>query len=151
MNNYFGIGLRAKIAEIKGEQEALAADAGLSSKTVQRAMNGEVDERSKQLIAEALGTTIPTIELIGRNRALGRIWVAPESEEQNEFELTEILDGHNLFKALTGRITAYQINQPNLDPDPTKQDAVLRTDFQRLARIQGFLLSLMLLAPVDPI
>jgi predicted transcriptional regulator len=49
--NYFGEGLRAKLGEFKLKYEAFAKDAGISEKTVRRAIKGEeVDEKTKQSI-----------------------------------------------------------------------------------------------------
>jgi hypothetical protein len=50
-----------------------------------------------------------------------------------------------------GRLGRIKIMQRSLTTDWNKRDAAFRTDFERLTRIQAFLLSLMLLAPVDPI
>jgi hypothetical protein len=100
--NYFGEGLRAKLAEFKLKYEAFAKDAGISEKTVRRAIKREeVDETTKQSIVGALGTTIEVLESLGRSRILSRIWVPPEQNEKDVYELTEILDAHHLFRALS--------------------------------------------------
>jgi hypothetical protein len=150
MHNYFGIGLKAKLAELKMKQETLAAEARLSAKTVQRAVHGEADDRSKQLIVEALGTTINAIEMVGRNRILARVWAAPESERKAVYELREVLDGYNLVNALSGKVAAYGISQPNLADVIIDGETVFRIDYERLVRVQKFLLSVMLAAPIDP-
>jgi hypothetical protein len=50
--DYFGEGLRTKLGESKLKYQAFAIDAGISEKTVRRAIKGEeVDETSKQSMA----------------------------------------------------------------------------------------------------
>ena len=67
--NYFGERLRAKLGEFKLKYEEFAKDAGISEKTVQRAIKGEeLDETTKQSIVSALGTTIDVLESLGRSR-----------------------------------------------------------------------------------
>jgi hypothetical protein len=54
--NYFGEGMQAKRGGFKLKYEAFAKDAGISEKTICRAIKGEeVDERSKHSIVGALG------------------------------------------------------------------------------------------------
>jgi hypothetical protein len=146
--NYFGEGLRTKLAELQQKYEAFAKEAGISEKTVRRAIKGEeVDERSKQSIIRALGTTTEALISLGRSRILGRIWFPPEQI----YELTEVLDAHHLFCALTGKIQGYGITLPQLQTETFEGITVLGTDFEQLAKLQEFLISLMLIAPVDPL
>jgi hypothetical protein len=61
-----------------------------------------------------------------------------------------------LLHSLKGERTATrrladQIALPTLNADYNKRDGVVATDFERLTRLQVFLLSLMLMSPVDPI
>jgi len=66
--NYFGEGLGAKHGEFKLKYEAFAKDAGISEKTVRRAIKGEqVDEATKQSIVGALGTSIEMLESLAVN------------------------------------------------------------------------------------
>lgn len=150
--NYFGEGLRAKLGEFKLKYEAFAKDARISEKTVRRAIKGEeVDETTKQNIVGALGTTIEVLESLGRSRILSRVWVPPAQNEEDVYELTEILDAHHLFRALSGRIQGYGISQPQLETETTESDTIIRTNFEQLAKLQEFLISLMLIAPIDPV
>jgi rhodanese-related sulfurtransferase len=112
----FEVGLRAKLGEFKLKYEALAKDAGISEKTVCRAIKGEeVDEATKQSIVGSLGTSIEMLEWLGRSRILSRISVPPEQKEKDVYELTEILDAHHLFRALSGKIEGYGISLPQLE------------------------------------
>jgi hypothetical protein len=150
--NYFGEGLRTKLAELQLKYEAFAKEAGISEKTVRRAIKGEeVDERSKQSVIGALGTTTEALISLGRSRILGRIWFPPEQKEREIYELTEVLDAHHLFRALTGKIQGYGITLPQLQTETIEGISVLGTDFEQLAKLQEFLISLMLIAPVDPL
>jgi hypothetical protein len=131
--NYFGEGLRAKLGEFKLKYEAFAKDARISEKTVRRAIKGEeVDETTKQNIVGALGTTIEVLESLGRSRILSRVWVPPAQNKEDVYELTEILDAHHLFRALSGRIQGYGISQPQLETETTESDTVIRTNFEQL-------------------
>jgi hypothetical protein len=150
--NYFGEGLRAKLGELKLKYEAFAKDAGISEKTVRRAIKGEeVDKTTKQSIVGALGTSIDVLESLGRSRILSRVWVRPMQNEQDIYELTEILDARHLFRALSGKILGYGITQPHLETETTESDTVIRTNFEQLTKLQEFLISLMLIAPIDPV
>jgi hypothetical protein len=148
--NYFGEGLRAKLGELKLKYEAFAKEAGISEKTVRRAIKGEeIDEASRQSIVGALGTSAEALVLLGRSRIVSRVWVLPEQNEKKAYELTEILDAHHLFRALTGKIQGYGINLPQGQTEATEGDTVIRTDFEQLVKLQEFLISLTLIAPID--
>jgi transcriptional regulator with XRE-family HTH domain len=149
--NYFGQGLRAKLGELRKKVAALAEEAGLSEKTIQRIMNGEeVSESTKQAISGPLGMTIEAIERLGRSRILSRTWVASDLVRKDAYELTEVLDADYLFQALGGAtVRGYFLTYPTLEAGGG-ESAIGAVDFQRLAKLHEFLLSLMLLAPVDP-
>jgi len=150
--NYFGEGLGAKLGEFKLKYEAFAKDAGISEKTLRRAIKGEqVDEATKQSIFGALGTSIEMLESLGRSRILSRIWVPPLQNEKDVYELTEILDAHHLFRALSGKIEGYGISLPQLEIEAIESGTLIRTDFEQLAKLQEFLISLMLIAPIDSV
>jgi hypothetical protein len=150
--NYFGEGLGAKLGEFKLKYEAFAKDAGISEKTLRRAIKGEqVDEATKQSIFGALGTSIEMPESLGRSRILSRIWVPPLQNEKDVYELTEILDAHHLFRALSGKIEGYGISLPQLEIEAIESGTLIRTDFEQLAKLQEFLISLMLIAPIDSV
>jgi hypothetical protein len=94
----------------------LRKDARISEKTVRCAIKGErVDEATTQSIVGALGPSIEVLESLGRSRVLSRIWVPPEQKEKGVYELTEILDAHHLFRALSGKIEGYGISLPQLE------------------------------------
>jgi hypothetical protein len=112
---YFEVGLRAKLSELRLKVAALAADAGISEKSIQRVMSGEVvQEATKEAIVTALGTTVEALVLIGRSRVLNRVWVAPDRGLKGTYELVEVLDAHNLFRALSGNIRGYQLTIPTV-------------------------------------
>jgi hypothetical protein len=149
--NYFGQGLRAKMGELRTKSVALATDARLSEKTIQRVTNGEeVNESTKQAIAGALGTTVDAIERLGRSRILNRTWVASEQTRKDIYELTEVLDAHHLFHVLGGATArGYFLTHPTVEAG-SGESVIRETDFQRLAKLYEFLVSVILLAPVDP-
>jgi hypothetical protein len=150
--NYFGEGLGAKLGEFRLKYEAFAKDARISEKTIRRAIKGEqVDEATKQRIVGALGTSVEMLESLGRSRILSRIWVPPEQKEKGAYELTEILDAHHLFRALSGKIQGYGISLPQLGTEANESGTLIRTDFERLTKLQEFLISLMLIAPIDAV
>jgi hypothetical protein len=150
--NYFGEGLRVKLGESTLKYEAFAKDAGISEKTVRRAIKGEeVDEATRQSIVGALGTTIDALVSLGRSRILSRIWVPRVERENDVYVLTEILDAHHLFRALSGKVQGYGMNWPQLETEAIESGAVIRTDFDRLVKLQEFLISLMLIAPIDAV
>jgi hypothetical protein len=75
--------------------------------------------------------------------------VPPEQKEKDVYELTEILDAHHLFRALSGKIERYGTSHPELETEAVESVTVARTDFERLAKLQEFLISLMLIAPTS--
>lgn len=85
-----------EIREAKGwTQEKLEEKSGLSSRTIQRAENGEgLNKTSRELLAKSLGTTIPT--LMDRIRTL-----SPEVRSQ----LRLISTSEDLIKALSAEGT----------------------------------------------
>jgi hypothetical protein len=69
---------------------------------------------------------------------------------KDAYELTEVLDAHYLFQALGGAtVGGYFLTYPTLEAG-SGESVIGAVDFQRLAKLHEFLLSLMLLAPVDP-
>jgi hypothetical protein len=91
------------------------------------------------------------LETLCRSRILSRIWVAPKQKEKAVYELTEILDAHHLFRALSGKIQGYGISLPQFKIDAIESGRVAITDFEQLVKLQEFLISLMLIAPIDPV
>jgi plasmid maintenance system antidote protein VapI len=137
--NYFGQGLRAKMEERRLKVEALAANAGVHPKTIQRVLNGKVIEGgSKQSIVGALGTTVEAIMQIGKSRILNRVWVAPDRGLKGTYELLEVLDAHNLFRALSGNIRGYQLTYPTVEEVGEGDFSGWATDFQKLAKPNSF-------------
>jgi hypothetical protein len=91
------------------------------------------------------------LESLGRSRVLSRIWVPREQKEKGVYELTEILDAHHLFRALSGKIEGYGISLPQLETEANESGTLMRTNFEQLTKLQEFLISLMLIAPVDAV
>lgn len=98
-------------------------------------------------IVGALDNTTEALVSLGRSRILGRIWVPPERMEKDVYALTEILYAYHLFRALSGRIRGYGITRAQLETEAIEGGTLIRTDFEQLAKLQEFLISLMLIAP----
>lgn len=140
---YFRAGVRAELRKRHWKVSVSAELTHLSEKTIQRLRSGqEVSEDTKQAIAEAFGKTIQALEHLGRSYVLDHTWVPVDSKRKDVDELTEVLDAYHLFRALSGQIRGFEITRP-------VQGAGEAANLDRVVKLQEFLLSLMLLAPVD--